>query len=88
MVLQEAFEISSDWDEPAAWAQPPDPEGDWLLYMAQGLLGETDCSITNLSASHSSTVAGLESPSLLQDPSASRDQSTSSKRKREAYNLA
>ena len=85
-MLQEAFEISSDWDKPAAWAQPPDPEGDWLLYMAQGFLGETDCSITNLSASHSSTVAGLESPSLLQDPS--RDQSTSSKRKREAYDLA
>ena len=79
--------MSSGWEEPAAWAQPTDPESDWLLYMAQGLLGEDDCSLTNLSASHSSTVAGLESLPVLQEPCASRDQSTSSKRKREAYSL-
>ena len=79
--------MPSGWEESAAWAQPPSPEGDWLLYMAQGLLEKDDCSLNKLSASHSSTVAGLESSSVLQEPCPDRDQRTSSKRKREAYSL-
>lgn len=75
------------WEESAAWAQPPDPEDDWLLYMAQGLLGKDDCSMIKLSASRSSTVAGPESPSILQEACVDRDQRTSSKRKRKTYSL-